>query len=209
MVKWISQRSSEPFLGVRIPPGAQILSFKAFMQSQKNFIEKVPHQVASVLSVLEGAGFEAYMVGGSVRDLLMGRIPKDWDVTTNATPEQIVSLFEKTIYENNFGTVGVCLPIDSVSRETLDKVTHETSGSVSYGTSSHIKDQSVLHETHEGFVNHETPEYMIIEVTPYRIEAKYSDFRHPDEVLFSQNLSDDLKRRDFTVNAMAMDSKDK
>jgi len=102
--------------------------------------------------------------------LILGRIPKDWDITTNAKPEEIISLFEKTIYENTFGTVGVCIPI--VSSETSEIVSHVT-------------------------------KYNIIEVTPYRTEAKYSDFRHPDEVQFSDNLEDDLKRRDFTINAMA------
>jgi poly(A) polymerase/tRNA nucleotidyltransferase (CCA-adding enzyme) len=120
-------------------------------------------------------------VGGCVRDLIMGREPKDWDVTTNATPEQIMGLFEKTVYENTFGTVGVCLPVNSAV--------------------------GVTHETKSLDVPRETPEYLIIEVTPYRIEAKYSDFRHPDEVKFSDNLKDDLKRRDFTMNALAMDSK--
>ena len=86
-------------------------------------------------------------MGGCVRDLLMSKEPKDWDVTTNAKPEQIISLFEKTIYENNFGTVGVCVPCETLK-------------------------ESVIRETIE---------YKIIEVTPYRIEAKYSDFRHPDE----------------------------
>jgi poly(A) polymerase/tRNA nucleotidyltransferase (CCA-adding enzyme) len=102
----------------------------------------------------------------------MNRNPKDWDITTNATPEEIQPLFGKTIYENTFGTVGVCIP----------KVTHET------------KKEDVIRET---------PEYDIVEVTPYRIEAKYSDFRHPDQVVFSNNIEDDLKRRDFTINALA------
>jgi len=143
-----------------------------------NFAEKIPKEVSYVTEVLEHAGFEAYLVGGCVRDLVLNREPKDWDVTTSAKPEEIIKLFEKTVYENNFGTVGVCVP-------------HETQkGSVSQETT--IQD-----------VSHETPEYEIIEVTPYRIEAKYSDFRHPDEVKFSDNLEDDLKRRDFTINAMA------
>src|SRR3989338_4347180 len=90
----------------------------------------------------------------------MDKEPKDWDVTTNAKPNQIIELFEKTVYENTFGTVGV-------------------------------------------YVSGETSEYLVVEVTPYRIEAKYSDFRHPDEVKFSDKLEDDLKRRDFTVNALA------
>lgn len=157
----------------------------------KDLILKIPKEVSHVTDTLEKAGFEAYLVGGCVRDLLMNREPKDWDVTTNAKPEQIVALFEKTIYENNFGTVGVC-----VARETNDiNVLRET------------HTDNVSQETSEESVPRETSEYMVIEVTPYRIEAKYSDFRHPDEVKFSDRLEDDLKRRDFTVNAMALDSK--
>ncbi len=125
----------------------------------------IPNEAKQVLATLEQAGFEAYLVGGCVRDLLMNKSPKDWDITTNAKPEEIISLFPKTIYENNFGTVAIVqedAQIDSLK---------------------------------------------VIEVTPYRIEEKYSDNRHPDRVLFSQNLKDDLQRRDFTVNAMTMDSK--
>jgi len=122
---------------------------------------KIPNYVTHVTETLEKAGFEAFLVGGCVRDLILERDPKDWDVTTNAKPEEIIALFEKTIYENTFGTVGVCVP----------KVTCET-------------------------------EYNIVEVTPYRTETKYSDFRHPDEVEFSENIEDDLKRRDFTMNAL-------
>ncbi|KKQ06235.1 MAG: tRNA adenylyl-/cytidylyl-transferase, partial [Parcubacteria group bacterium GW2011_GWB1_36_5] len=138
-------------------------------QDTKNLISKIPKEVSHVTDTLEKAGFEAYLVGGCVRDLIMDIEPKDWDITTNAKPEQIIGLFEKTVYENTFGTVGV------VIRETLE-------GDVSHGTST-------------------------IEVTPYRIETKYTDFRHPDEVQFSDKIEDDLKRRDFTVNALAMDSK--
>ena len=132
----------------------------------------IPDYVTHVTKTLKTGGFECFLVGGCVRDLIMGRIPKDWDLTTNATPEQIIPLFEKTVYENIFGTVGVCVP--KVPRETNNDVTHVT-------------------------------EYDIVEVTPYRIEAKYSDNRHPDEVKFSDNLEDDLKRRDFTMNALAYD----
>ena len=110
---------------------------------------------------LETAGHEAYVVGGCVRDLLLGRIPKDWDVTTNATPEEIQSLFEETFYTNEFGTVGVVNA--AVSDERLK----------------------------------------VVEVTPYRLEGRYSDARRPDSVVFSQTIADDLKRRDFTVNALA------
>ena len=144
---------------------------KKLEQNTKNLISKIPKEVSCVTNTLEEAGFEAYLVGGCVRDLLMGKEPKDWDVTTNAKPEQIISLFKKTVYENTFGTVMVFVP----------------------------------HETLPKDVSQETLRQ--IEVTPYRIEAKYSDFRHPDEVKFSDKIEDDLKRRDFTVNAMALDSK--
>ncbi|MFC1801828.1 CCA tRNA nucleotidyltransferase [Patescibacteria group bacterium] len=121
----------------------------------------IPKEVTHVTETLEKAGFEAYLVGGCVRDLLRDKKPKDWDITTNATPEEITALFEHTFYENSFGTVGIVN--DEVEDETLKT----------------------------------------IEVTPYRLETTYSDKRHPDAVSFSQNLEDDLKRRDFTMNAIA------
>ena len=125
----------------------------------KNF--NTPKEVIKTTETLEEGGFEAYLVGGCVRDILIGREPKDWDITTNAKPEEVIKLFTKTVYENKFGTVAV------INEET------------------------------------ENPKLKVIEITPYRLETKYSDFRHPDEVKFSSKLEDDLKRRDFTVNAMA------
>jgi poly(A) polymerase/tRNA nucleotidyltransferase (CCA-adding enzyme) len=122
---------------------------------------KIPQEILEVLIKLQKADFEAYLVGGCVRDLLFKRPPKDWDVATDARPEEIQNLFDKSVYENNFGTVGVVT--DS-------------------------KDEALK----------------IIEITPFRLEAKYSDKRHPDEVKFAGKLEDDLKRRDFTVNAMAL-----
>ncbi len=116
-----------------------------------------------VVEGLQKGGFEAWIVGGCVRDLLLGRKPSDWDVTTNANPEQIQALFENTFYTNEFGTVGVVN--DGVEEESLK----------------------------------------VVEVTPYRLEGKYSDARRPDSVIFSQNIEDDLKRRDFTINALAYD----
>lgn len=127
----------------------------------KNLKSKIPKEVSHVTQALERAGFEAHIVGGCVRDLILNKEPKDWDVTTNANPEQIMKLFEKTVYENKFGTVMVIQ--ENVSQETLHQV----------------------------------------EVTPFRLEGKYTDFRHPEEVKFSANLEDDLKRRDFTMNALA------
>ena len=141
------------------------------MIKQKQAEIKIPKEVAGILKTLEGAGFEAFLVGGCVRDVLLGVEPKDWDVTTNAKPEQIQKIFSTfsgatadkpaTIYENEFGTVGI------------------KTGS-------------------------EEENLKIVEVTTYRTEGKYSDKRHPDSVKFAETIEEDLSRRDFTVNAMAI-----
>src|ERR1700690_3801158 len=120
------------------------------MQVDRN---QIPQEVSKITEKLEKQGFEAWIVGGCVRDLLLGRKPKDWDVTTNATPEDIQALFENTFYTNDFGTVGV-----------VQENNHDES-------------------------------LKVVEVTPYRIEGKYSDARRPDSVVFSQKLEEDLKRR--------------
>jgi tRNA nucleotidyltransferase (CCA-adding enzyme) len=74
---------------------------------------KIPEYVTHVTSTLINNGYEVFLVGGCVRDLIMDRTPKDWDITTNAEPEQIINLFEKTVYKNEFGTVIVCIPKDN------------------------------------------------------------------------------------------------
>ena len=136
----------------------------------KNKLFYIPKEVTHVTETLQKAGFEAYLVGGCVRDVIIGREPKDWDITTNANPEEIQGLFPKTFYENDYGTVGVV-------------------------------NEEITRETENGDFSRET--LKVVEVTPYRVESEYSDFRHPDKVSFSKNLEDDLKRRDFTVNAIA------
>ncbi len=133
----------------------------------KEITNKIPREVRGVVAILQGAGHEAYIVGGCVRDLVMNNAPKDYDITTNATPEEIIALFPKTFYENTYGTVGVV----TCGEDGLPVCSDET-----------VK---------------------IVEVTPYRLESTYSDNRHPDEVKWSKNLEDDLKRRDFTCNALA------
>ncbi|MDD5626836.1 MAG: HD domain-containing protein [Patescibacteria group bacterium] len=117
---------------------------------------KILQEVKDIIKKLEKAGFEGYIVGGCVRDFLLGKEPKDWDITTNAKPEEIIKIFPDGRYENKFGTV-------------------------------------VISE---------------VEVTTYRIEAKYTDKRHPDAVRFAAKLEDDLARRDFTINALAMGAKE-
>lgn len=121
----------------------------------------IPKPVYHISETLEKAGFDAYLVGGCVRDVLLGREPKDWDIATNATPSQIQELFPDSVYENTFGTVGV-------------------------------KTES------------ENPKLAVVEVTTFRLEGRYTDKRHPDEVQFAKKIEDDLARRDFTVNAMAL-----
>ena len=122
---------------------------------------QIPSEVKNILEALENAKFEAYAVGGCVRDLLLAAVPKDWDITTNAKPEEVQKLFPDSFYENKYGTVGV--------KTGSDK-----------------------------------PELGVVEITTYRVEEKYTDKRHPDKVQFTASLKEDLKRRDFTVNALAM-----
>lgn len=120
----------------------------------------VPARVEKILYTLEEAGFEAYAVGGCVRDSILGRVPDDWDITTSARPEQVKELFRRTVDTGlKHGTVTVM----------MEK---------------------------EGF-----------EVTTYRVDGEYEDGRHPKEVIFTASLEEDLKRRDFTINAMAYNPK--
>lgn len=122
VVKGISLQSSELSLGVRIPPGAQHI----YMKPEKINNKMIPKYVSFVTETLQNKGFEAYIVGGCVRDLIIGRVPRDWDITTNARPEFVQELFEKTIYENDFGTVAVCIKkneeVSSVQKEEYDIV---------------------------------------------------------------------------------------
>ncbi len=122
---------------------------------------KIPKEIQDIAVVLEADGHEGYLVGGCVRDLLLDESPHDWDIATDARPEDIQRLFPESFYENKFGTV------------------------------------TVVTKSKQASLQH-------IEVTPYRTEAGYSDRRHPDAVEFARTLDDDLRRRDFTVNAMAI-----
>lgn len=120
-----------------------------------SYIE-IPEKVKWILQVLRDNGHEAYIVGGCVRDSIMGRTPEDWDITTSAAPRQVKALFPRTVDTG-----------------------------IEHGTVTVMADK-------EGF-----------EVTTYRIDGEYEDCRHPKEVVFTSNLIEDLKRRDFTINAMA------
>lgn len=117
---------------------------------------ELPEKVKKILSILTEAGFEAFAVGGCIRDSILGKTPDDWDITTSATPQQVKGLFRYTIDTGiQHGTVTIMLEKEA------------------------------------------------FEVTTYRIDGKYEDNRHPKEVVFTPSLEEDLKRRDFTINAMA------
>ena len=119
-----------------------------------NFI--IPDKVNKIIEELRNYGFEAYAVGGCVRDMILGRSPQDWDITTSATPLEVKSIFRRTVDTGIVhGTVTVLLDKDH------------------------------------------------FEVTTYRLDGEYEDNRHPKEVSFTSSLTEDLKRRDFTINAMA------
>lgn len=128
------------------------------MERESDTLLKInlPKEVKHIIDILTQNGYEAYAVGGCVRDSILGRVPGDWDITTSALPQQVKALFRRTIDTGiQHGTVTIML------------------GKNGY------------------------------EVTTYRIDGKYEDSRHPESVEFTPNLEEDLKRRDFTINAMA------
>lgn len=121
----------------------------------------LPEKVNQIIHTLQAHGFEAYAVGGCVRDSILGRTPDDWDITTSATPSETKALFPRTFDTGiEHGTITVLIEKDA------------------------------------------------FEVTTYRVDGKYEDSRHPSEVTFTRSLSEDLLRRDFTINAMAYNDKD-
>lgn len=124
--------------------------------------KRIPSYIIDVYKKISSAGFEIYLVGGSVRDLLLNRTITDWDMTTNATPEEILKLFPDGFYDNQFGTVGI--PLEE-----------------------HLPEQKG-----------------ILEITTYRTEQNYTDNRHPEKVEWGKTLEEDLERRDFTINAIAL-----
>lgn len=117
---------------------------------------RIPEDVEKIIAILNDGGFEAYAVGGCVRDTLLHKAPEDWDITTSAKPEQVKALFKRTI------------------------------------------DTGIQHGTVTVMMNR-----VGYEVTTYRIDGEYEDGRHPNHVEYTTSLLEDLKRRDFTINAMA------
>jgi poly(A) polymerase/tRNA nucleotidyltransferase (CCA-adding enzyme) len=123
---------------------------------------EIPAEVKDLAGALKKANYKAYLVGGCVRDFLMNIKPEDWDIATDAAPEEVQRIFPESVYENEFGTV-------------LVKTGSEEEG------------------------------LRVVEITTFRKEGGYSDHRHPDLVVFADNIEEDLGRRDFTMNAIAID----
>ncbi|MGA2910313.1 MAG: HD domain-containing protein [Candidatus Microgenomates bacterium] len=121
---------------------------------------ELPKSVKEILEKFNIAGYEIYIVGGAVRDIITGRPTNDWDFTTNATPKEMLKIIPGGLYNNQFGTVFTNNPDDP-----------------------------------------ESPH----EITTFRKEEGYSDFRHPKKITWGKSLEEDLARRDFTINAMALD----
>ena len=121
----------------------------------------MPPAAARIIDKLQEAGHEAYIVGGCVRDCILGRVPGDWDITTSALPYEVKALFRRTIDTG-----------------------------IQHGT-------VTIMDGDEGY-----------EVTTYRLDGTYEDGRHPTSVSFTRSLVEDLKRRDFTINAMAYNDTD-
>ncbi len=117
----------------------------------------IPPEILNIYKRIQDNGFEIYFVGGCVRNAFLKRPVKDWDLTTNAKPEEIVKIFPDSFYDNNFGTVGI---------------PHQLGG--------------------------------VVEITTYRTESEYKDRRHPENVSWGKTIEEDLSRRDFTINAIAV-----
>jgi len=137
----------------------------------------IPEEVKSIIDKLKKSGFEAYIVGGCVRDFLRNVEPADWDVATNAKPKEIQKIFPKNFYSNQFFTVTV---------QTESKKPN-------------LKELKEDKSSFRPFTN-----VREVEITTYRSEAKYTDKRHPDQVKFAKTIEEDLARRDFTINALAL-----
>ena len=120
---------------------------------------QLPKSVVEILEKFQKKGFEIYIIGGAVRDIIMGKLTNDWDMTTNATPEEILNIIEGGLYNNQFGTVFSPNPDDP-----------------------------------------DRPH----EITTFRKEEDYADLRHPNKITWGKTLEEDLSRRDFTINAMAI-----
>lgn len=134
------------------------------MFNKQEISAKLPEFILKIINTFHEAGYKSYLVGGCVRNILLKKEAKDWDITTNAVPETILKLFPDGFYDNPFGTVGVSVTTDN-------------------------------------------GESTIVEITTFRSESGYTDRRHPETVTWGKTIEEDLNRRDFTMNAIALEIK--
>lgn len=185
---------------------------------------QVPFEILFLLRTLQQAGFEAYLVGGAVRDLIIHAATRDektdiasidYDFTTNATPEEIQKIFPESFYENEYGTVGVThenlwkmlesqhfqLPAENLATRFQARWQERQKST--------IIDLSTASKLHDSFSTPDpdtatTPEPKPFEITTYRTDGTYDDHRRPQSVSWGKSIEEDLQRRDFTINAMAL-----
>ncbi|MGB9883403.1 MAG: CCA tRNA nucleotidyltransferase [Microgenomates group bacterium] len=124
---------------------------------------KLPQEIKEIFEIFKKNNFQIYLVGGAVRDLLLGKNPTNFDFTTNANPSQIQKLFSESFYNNDYGTVSIPINLEKEKVSTF------------------------------------------VEITPFRAESDYQDYRHPQKIVWAKTLDEDLARRDFTINAIAYD----
>jgi tRNA nucleotidyltransferase (CCA-adding enzyme) len=164
---------------------------------------KLPAKVSELFNIFNKAGYQLYIVGGAVRDLLMGKGVNDWDFTTDATPEQILELFPDGFYDNKFGTVGVKRLLLQNSPSSYPSPLKSEGTTERHASRDSTRNQ--LEDTIPSPIWGEGQgEGEIFEITTMRREGDYKDFRHPVEVGWTDKIEEDLARRDFTINAMAL-----
>ena len=129
-------------------------------------IEHIPQEILDIYKRIDETNFEVYLVGGCVRNMLLKKLVKDWDMAASATPEELLKIFKEGFYDNKFGTVG--LPVEARALAGVPE------------------------------------KKQIIEITTFRTEKGYSDNRRPDRVEWGKTIEEDLARRDFTINAIAL-----
>ncbi|MBI2614039.1 MAG: CCA tRNA nucleotidyltransferase [Candidatus Levybacteria bacterium] len=139
-------------------------------------VKLIPQQILDIYKKVEKANFQVYLVGGCVRNLLLKRPVKDWDMTTNAAPQNLLKIFKEGFYDNKFGTVGIPVILGRSEATTPES------------------DPGQARMTQK----------IIVEITTFRTEQGFFDSRHPEKVSWGKSIEEDLARRDFTINAIAM-----
>src|SRR5579872_1362085 len=164
--------------------------------------QKIPKEVLRLYQTLQSSGYEVYLVGGCVRDMLLERVVKDWDMTTNATPEELLKVFPNGFYDNQFGTVGI--PVEFPMSNVKYQISNVDLAQRMRGEEQNFRSEESELRSQENFSSDLSAPSGVVEITTYRTERNYTDSRHPGEVAWGKTIEEDLQRRDFTINAIAM-----